>query len=81
MNPNVTQVQVTLFSTSACHLCEEAEAILLQAEITFLKSEILDEGKLFDEYGFRIPVLKRSDNGEELDWPFDAASVNQFLVL
>lgn len=81
MNPAATQAQVTLFSTSACHLCEEAETILLQAGITFSKFEIFDEDKLFDKYGYRIPVLKRLDNGEELNWPFDAASVNQFLIL
>lgn len=80
MNPAATQAQVTLFSTSACHLCEAAETILLQAGITFSKCEILDEDKLFDKYGYRIPVLKRLDNDEELNWPFDAASVNQFLI-
>jgi len=81
MNSLSTQLQVKLISTSACHLCDEAEAILHHAGINISKLDILDEDKLFDKYSLRIPVLKRFDNGEELDWPFDTASVLRFLIV
>jgi hypothetical protein len=34
---------------------------------------------MMDDYGLRIPVLRRTDTGAELDWPFDAGQVVQFL--
>jgi Glutaredoxin-like domain (DUF836) len=68
-----------LFSTGFCHLCEEAEEILHQAGITAIKIDIIDDEKLFERYSWRIPVLMRVDNNAELDWPFDEATVLQFL--
>jgi Glutaredoxin-like domain (DUF836) len=68
-----------LFSTAFCHLCEEAEEILHQAGITAVKLDIIDDEKLFERYSWRIPVLMRVDNNAELDWPFDVATVFQFL--
>ncbi|MGB5062546.1 MAG: glutaredoxin family protein, partial [Candidatus Competibacter sp.] len=32
-----------------------------------------------ERYGVRIPVLRRLDTGNELDWPFDAAGVRCLL--
>lgn len=74
-----TLATVNLFGTSGCHLCEEVEAILCQAGVAAAKIDILDDDKLFDKYSLRIPVLKRIDNGAELNWPFDADSVLRFL--
>jgi len=42
--------------------------------------DIADDGSLLERYGARIPVLRRTDNGAELGWPFDAVAVVQFLV-
>ena len=30
-------------------------------------------------YGIRVPVLHRSDTGDELDWPFSAERVTAWL--
>jgi hypothetical protein len=71
-----------LFSTLGCHLCEVAEAELLPLVEHGLMVELIDIGEteaLYDVYGLRIPVLRRVDTGEELDWPFDAAQVVHFL--
>ena len=70
---------IKLYSVKCCHLCEQAEEILLQLGIVATKIDIVDDDDLFNNYGLRIPVLKRSDNDAELDWPFDAASVSRFL--
>jgi hypothetical protein len=71
--------QLVLYGTSSCHLCEEAEAVLHQAGISFLKLDIVEDDVLFEKYSLRIPVLKRLDNGDEIDWRFDTASVLRFL--
>jgi len=68
-----------LFSTSNCHLCEEAEAILRDAGGTVEIIDILDDDTMYEKYSLSIPVLKRIDNGAELNWPFDAVNVLRFL--
>jgi len=75
---------LTLYSTEGCHLCEEAEA-LLEGErsgsrplLTWTVVDIAVDDTLFARYGWHIPVLRR-DEGDELRWPFDAASLRSFL--
>ena len=71
------------YTTSHCGLCEQAEAILLSTPLpTPIPVEVIDiaeSAALVDAYGTRIPVLKRTDTGAELGWPFDAQQVQQFL--
>jgi hypothetical protein len=81
--PELCQDQPILYGTSACHLCEQAEALLQQAAregLTgdFLKVDISDSEDLMAQYGVRIPVLKRRD-GAELGWPFGPAELTAFL--
>jgi len=71
-----------LFGTLGCHLCKVAEAELLPLVEHGLLVELVDIGedeRLFDDYGMRIPVLRRVDTGAELDWPFDAEQIVTFL--
>ncbi|GIZ13300.1 glutaredoxin family protein [Pseudomonas sp. NCCP-436] len=71
-----------LFGTLGCHLCELAEALLMPFVENGLLVELIDiaehEG-LVERYGLCIPVLRRCDNGQELNWPFDAEQVVAFL--
>ena len=63
-----------LYSTSACHLCELAEALLLPlvAQGTSIAvDDVSESDALFHRYGTRIPVLRHVATGRELDWPFD----------
>lgn len=72
---------LVLYATSGCHLCERAERVIREAvDRTVGSLEITDDEVLLERYGVRIPVLRRSDTGEELDWPFDAAAVRRLLV-
>jgi len=70
-----------LYGTTACHLCELAEELLLslqgESSISFEKVDIANSNDLFERYGVRIPVLKHPD-GTELDWPFSAEDVLRF---
>jgi hypothetical protein len=62
-----------LFGTLGCHLCEQAEEVLMPLVEHGLLVELMDIA------GLRIPVLRRVDNGAELDWPFEAEQVVSFL--
>lgn len=71
-----------LFGTLGCHLCEVAEEEIMPLVEHGLLVELIDIGDsaaMVDEYGLRIPVLRRVDTGAELDWPFDGEQVVKFL--
>lgn len=71
-----------LYTTSGCHLCEQAENLIQQQVGVFIKLvEIVDDAELLERYGVRIPVLHRLETGEELDWPFDAEAVQRWLTM
>jgi glutathione S-transferase len=73
------QQALTLYSTWGCHLCEQAEQLLLQAglEGQFQVIDIVDDEPAFARYRLMIPVLRRGDN--ELCWPFDADQLATWL--
>lgn len=76
-------MELQFFTTSHCQLCEVAEALLvrtpLPAPIPVDAIDIAQSEALVARYGTRIPVLRRSDTGAELDWPFDQAQLLAFL--
>jgi hypothetical protein len=75
-------LQLTLYGTSACHLCEEALAIVLpvtQALGLILNLiDIAGDDALEARYGLSIPVLSSPREGE-LCWPFDTDKVSAFI--
>ena len=77
-------VTLLLYGTSACHLCEEAAALLCQMtpELGFIWSEvdIAEDDALTQRYATKIPVLKQQNNTEELCWPFTHNDVLAFLL-
>ncbi|MCS4307989.1 glutaredoxin [Rheinheimera pacifica] len=70
---------LTLYSTWGCHLCDEAEQLLLQAglEGRFQVVDIVDDTQAFARYRLMIPVLCLGDN--ELCWPFDTHRLATWL--
>lgn len=73
-------MQLTLYRRDRCALCDLAASLLvargcLPDRVCFLE----DDASAEDRYGWRIPVLQRDDTGAELDWPFDAYKLGQFL--
>ena len=74
----------TLYGTSACHLCELAEEMLLalqtqESGLVFSKLDISESDELFARYGVRIPVLADAA-GRELDWPFSGSELRAFCA-
>ncbi|KGE03753.1 glutaredoxin family protein [Pseudohaliea rubra] len=76
--------QPILYSTPACHLCELAEGLLLEAAratvpgLVWRVVDISGDDALFERYGERIPVLCFA-SGAELDWPFTGEELHRAL--
>ena len=66
-----------LYQRDDCHLCDQA--IELLARLRFAEPEsvfIDDDPELEARYGLRVPVLRDTATGLELDWPFDPAQLD-----
>ncbi|KLV03771.1 hypothetical protein ABT56_17510 [Photobacterium aquae] len=77
---------ITLYSTTGCHLCEQAYSLLVRAGVAenIKVVDIAFDDALFSRYGTTIPVLSlQSSNSEqhspELGWPFDAELLASWL--
>lgn len=70
-----------LYSRPDCHLCDEAESLLISSGLgeSYQKTDIETDLKLLRRYRIRVPVLMRNDIRKELFWPFDAAELAAFL--
>ena len=70
-------VELTLYSTSGCHLCESASRLLASmpelVRHPVAVVDIADDEALLARYGTRIPVL--ACRGREIGWPFNADDV------
>lgn len=73
---------LVLYSTSACHLCEQAMVLLqpwLERGVCVREVDISESDDLMQRYGLTIPVLARETGGPELNWPFDALKLQRWL--
>lgn len=84
---------ILLYTTVGCHLCEEAELLLLPvleyleteaadgqcASLVLHRVEITDDETLVAKYGVRIPVIRIEGSDQELGWPFDQEQAYVFL--
>lgn len=71
-----------LLGTLGCHLCEQAEALLMPFVAQGLSVELLDiaeDEALLTRYALTIPALRRIDTGAELLWPFDQRQICMLL--
>lgn len=74
----------TLYSTSACHLCEVAKVMIetqmgLSGDLACEEVDIVDSDSLFQRYGILIPVLQHPDQ-RELNWPFSPEQLQEFML-
>ena len=67
------------YTTAGCHLCEHAEAILLDAGCRFSAIDIDGDPELIQRFGIRIPVVAKA-SGAELGWPFDGTALRAWLA-
>jgi hypothetical protein len=74
-------MRLILYQRDDCHLCDLALDVLAQAKAPDFASVFIDENPDLEmRYGERVPVLRDAEAGRELDWPFDAAKLRQFLA-
>ena len=73
----------TLLGTEDCHLCDVAKSIVIEVAsihpIEVYLEDISESSQLIDRYGEKIPVFRHDESGQELDWPFDRAGLQQWL--
>lgn len=67
-----------LFGTEGCHLCEEAEAVLVEANVVYQLEDIMDDNEWQEKFGLLIPVLWQVESQKQLNWPFDSEKVKNF---
>lgn len=73
-------MRLTLYQRDDCHLCDLALEVLASARAPGFASTFIDgDDALEQRYGVRVPVLRDEERGTELDWPFDAGGVREFL--
>lgn len=85
---NTINLQLNLYSTAHCHLCEMAFGMItkLTQHIIFANNialnvvEICDDDVLLNQYGKYIPVLQRLDTMNKLHWPFTDETIIQFIT-
>ena len=71
-----------LYQRDYCHLCDQALAVMAEARAPDFDSVWVDDAEELEaRYGTRVPVLRDTRDGRELDWPFDAAAVRAFLAV
>ena len=73
---------LTLYGTKGCHLCDEAEVLLAQAQMAVAFQwqyiDIALDDNLVKKYGIRIPVLEK-ETGQLLNWPFSLLDVVELV--
>mgnify|MGYP002619882258 CR=1 FL=1 len=74
-------VRFELYSTWGCHLCEQAEQMLLDAGLAgqYQVLDIVDHEHLFEQYRVLIPVVACRYSKATLGWPFDQAQLMAWL--
>lgn len=70
---------LVLYHTLGCHLCELAEALLLEQGLHFEKKDIADDEKLMQQFAWTIPVVFNPRNKQQLPWPFDSQQLQHWL--
>ncbi|NUO73483.1 MAG: glutaredoxin family protein [Frateuria sp.] len=71
---------LVLYQRDYCHLCDQALAVLAQARAPEFDSVWVDDDPMLEaRYGTRVPVLRDARDGRELDWPFEAEAVREFV--
>jgi hypothetical protein len=73
-------MRLTLFQRDDCRLCDLALEVLAHARVPDFSSIFIDDDAALEAcYGERVPVLRNEDSGCELNWPFDADALREFL--
>jgi glutaredoxin len=73
----MTTPALVLYSTWGCHLCDDAQSLLTQQQLSFTVLDIVDDPVAFAKFRTSIPVL--AAGSFYLYWPFDEESLRTFI--
>lgn len=78
-------LNLTLYTTDGCHLCEYAESVLeevlqTEPELSWTKVDIAHQDDLMERYAIRIPVIRLEAADYDVGWPFSVADVRHYLA-
>jgi len=77
-------MRLFLYTKPDCPLCDEARDIVrdvVGGDVLLEEVDISDDEMLSGRYGKRIPVLRRADDGTEIEWPFGPSDVAQLVQM
>lgn len=85
-------LQITLYTTEHCHLCDDAKAIIIhalntkfnQTNYNFNTIDICNDEALYELYSLEIPVLNihtASARQITLKWPFNNETILNALSI
>ncbi len=77
-------IQLLLFGTSGCHLCEQAEQVIKEClpdnlDLAIETIDISGQEQWEEQYSLRIPVLYHPETKKDLGWPFNQWQVKEFI--
>ncbi|GED21753.1 glutaredoxin family protein [Halomonas halmophila] len=75
-------IELRLYTTAGCHLCEALEAWLARlanAEVRLERVEVAEDDALVASYGTRLPVLVDA-SGRELEGGYEPARLAAWLA-
>lgn len=76
-------MNIILYSTLGCHLCELAKDELWPLTASYFieltEIDIADSDDLIERYGFKIPVMVFEKSNLELNWPFSMDQIEAHL--
>ena len=77
-------LSLELLGTLGCHLCDDAEQVLVSClDLSQVRIEVVDiaeSDELMSAYATRIPVLRHVLSNSDLCWPFQADQVKEFVA-
>ncbi|WP_299491691.1 glutaredoxin family protein [uncultured Shewanella sp.] len=79
MQSNNIDYDYVLYGTEGCHLCELAEALVIEFHLNVLHKDICDDDTLAKQYGVSIPVLKQVKTDQEIAWPFTQVEIQELI--
>ncbi|MDP8566592.1 glutaredoxin family protein [Methylophilus aquaticus] len=72
--------ELILYGTVGCHLCDDAERLLISLELAYQYADIIDDDSLFEQFATSIPVLCDAAKREPLYWPFTTLEITDWLL-
>jgi len=83
-NKKNMSINLILYHTEGCHLCEQAEVMLGQISsaksVTYAEIDIISDRGLLEQYADEIPVVENAETGQIIKWPFSILDLMEIIA-